>query len=74
MTEIPVNRGSWRQALSSPWRGEKFPPHPINECLFYLDVPNGNFPVRGWYVYRTNFAKLPTQAGDWIYCEPQPQG
>lgn len=57
--------------LRNPWRGPKFPTSPENQQLFYLDVPNGNFPVRGWYIYDIPFTAEPTRKGDWKFLEGQ---
>jgi hypothetical protein len=44
-------------------RGTAFPDSPRNNQLFFMDVPNGSTPARGWYIARVGFAG----GADWTY-------
>jgi hypothetical protein len=51
-------------------RGTSLPPDPLNNQLFFLDVPNDADPPRGWYQARVGFSggtdwvRLPQSTGD----------
>jgi hypothetical protein len=44
-------------------RGTTFPEMPFNNQLFFMDVPNGSTPARGWYIAHVGF----TGGADWTY-------
>ena len=44
-------------------RGTTFPESPRNNQLFFMDVPNGSTPARGWYIAFVGF----TGGADWTY-------
>lgn len=49
---------------TTPDRGPKFPDNPRSDQVFFLDVPNGSDPPRGFYSFMTSVG-TPTAAGTW---------
>lgn len=50
-------------SMVPPARGTALPDSPLNNTLFFLDVPNGSTPPRGWYMAMVGFAG----GADWTY-------